>query len=80
MTKDIWFKRNRISFIPVSWEGWVLSVAYIIALVFRFFQIDSKSHSGSDTLISFGFYFVIISVPLLLICYLKGEKINKGAR
>jgi hypothetical protein len=73
--KKLWFRAKRFGWgwTPTSWQGWIITVIYIIGLV-HFAIGANKEHSGSDFLINFGINFIVITVPFLIICYLKGEK------
>ena len=73
--KKLWFRAKRygLGWYPISWEGWVVILIYV-AIIFRLVvSIDTQSHSGSDALIQFAPYFIIITGLLILICYKKGE-------
>lgn len=59
---------------PAAWQGWLVLIAYIVALIAVFRRIDRFSHSASDTLIGFAVPFVLISVLFLFICYKTGQK------
>ncbi len=74
--KKLWFRRKRYGWgwYPISWEGWLIIVVYILALVSNFTTIDATQHSNSDTLINFAPRFIILTLILILICYKKGEK------
>jgi hypothetical protein len=71
-----WFKRNGIFFIPVSLIGWIILLSGIAYSVYIFIDIDSRSHSVSDTLMNFVFNLLIIGIVYSLIAYLtsSGEK------
>ncbi len=71
-----WFKKKLYGWgwVPVKWQGWVAVWIYIFVFVKIFIQIDSKSHSGSDTLIGVFIPFVILTGILMTICFWKGEK------
>jgi hypothetical protein len=69
-----WFKRSGIFFIPVSIIGWILLLGSLVAAVYFFRDIDSRSHSVSDTLINFVFYLLIIGAVYSLIAYLTSNK------
>jgi hypothetical protein len=55
-----WFTRVDFLFKPKSVMGWLILLAAIIYAVYVFIDIDSSSHSVSDTLISFVFNLLII--------------------
>jgi hypothetical protein len=64
-----WFKRTGIFFLPVSFAGWMILLAAIAYAVYVFIDIDSRSHSVSDTLINFVFNALIIAAVYSLIGY-----------
>jgi hypothetical protein len=64
-----WFKRIGIFFIPASLAGWLLFLVGLAYSVYTFIDIDSRSHSVSDTLINFVFNLLIIGVVYSLIAY-----------
>jgi uncharacterized membrane protein len=64
-----WFKREGIFFLPTSIVGWLILVAGIAFAVYSFIDIDSRSHSSSDTLINFVFMLLIIGAVYSLIAY-----------
>jgi hypothetical protein len=71
-----WFKRSGIFFIPVSIIGWIILICGLIAAVYVFKDIDSRSHSASDTLINFVFYLLIIGAVYSLVAYLTSGKLK----
>jgi hypothetical protein len=54
------FIRKGIWFIPCSLLGWLWLLAGLAYAVYLFIDIDSKSHSVSDTLMNFVFNLLII--------------------
>lgn len=64
-----WFQRKVPFFIPVTIAGWIVLLAGIIYAVYVFFDIDSRSHSASDTLINFVFNLLIIGAVYALIAF-----------
>ena len=69
-----WFKRIGIFFVPVSLMGWIVLLGGIAYAVFSFIDIDSRSHSVSDTLMNFVFKLLIIGVVYSLIGLLTRAK------
>jgi hypothetical protein len=65
-----WFKRIGIFFIPVNLIGWIIMLGGIAYSVYTFIDIDSRSHSVSDTLINFVFNLLIIGAVYSLIGFL----------
>jgi hypothetical protein len=71
-----WFKRIAIFFIPSSLPGWLIFSACVVYAVYSFSDIDSRSHSVSDTLINFVFRLVIICAGYSLVAYLASSRKN----
>ena len=69
-----WFKRFGIFFIPVSYAGWIALVAGFVYAIYIFIDIDSRSHSASDTLINFVFNLLIIGAVYSLLAFLTSRK------
>ena len=74
-----WFKRIGIFFIPTGFIGWGIMLAGIIFAVYKFIDIDSRSHSASDTLRPFFLYLLIIGLIYAFIAFLtsSGPKVKK---
>jgi hypothetical protein len=68
-----WFKRNGLFFIPVSVAGWIIFVGGIAFSIYSFIDIDSRSHSVSDTLRNFVFMLLIIGAVYSLIGFLTSS-------
>lgn len=64
-----WFKRIGIFFIPANFIGWIIFIFGLIFAVYSFLDIDSRSHSVSDTLMNFVFMLLIIGAVYSLIAY-----------
>jgi hypothetical protein len=69
-----WFKRTGIFFIPVTLMGWIIAIAGIVYAGWLFRDIDSRSHSASDTLINFVFNLVILGIVYSVIALLTSWK------
>ena len=71
-----WFKNKRYGYgwFPCSWEGWLMLAVYLVALAWIFRDVDSASHSASDTLIGMVVPFALLTAILLGICVMTGEK------
>ena len=70
-----WFKRIGIFFIPKTFFGWTILIAGIAYAVYVFIDIDSRSHSASDTLINFVYNLLIIGAVYTLIGFLTSRKV-----
>jgi len=71
-----WFKRVGIFFKPISVIGWILLLGGFAYAVYVFTDIDSKSHSVSDTLMNFAFNLLIIGAVYSLIAYLTSRSLK----
>jgi len=69
-----WFKRIGIFFMPVRIPGWLILMVGIAYAVYVFFDIDSRSHSASDTLRPFFITLFMITAVYTLIAWLTSGK------
>ena len=67
------FKRIGILYIPQNSIGWIIIIAGVIYTIYRFINIDSRSHSVSDTLRPFLMNVVIIFAVYTLIAFLTSS-------
>jgi hypothetical protein len=72
-----WFKQAGILFIPISFIGWLIALGSLVYTVYVFVDIDSRSHSVSDTLMNFVFNLLIISAVYSLIGYFTSRVTRK---
>jgi hypothetical protein len=72
-----WFVRKGIFFFPSSLVGWLLLAAAIVFCVYSFIDIDSRSHSASDTLINFFFIALIVAVIYSMIGFFTSKESMK---
>jgi membrane protein DedA with SNARE-associated domain len=72
-----WFKRNGIIFLPISIIGWIILLIGFVYSIYTFIDIDSRSHSVSDTLINFVFRLLIVIAVYSLIAYLTSRSSEK---
>ena len=70
-----WSIRKGISFLPASLIGWIIFAAAGYA-IYLFIDIDSRSHSASDTLINWVFNCLILGVAYSVIGFFT-EKTEK---
>lgn len=70
-----WFKRKiwGWGWTPATWQGWLSIIIYLALIVTFFNRIDARSHSGSDTLYGCIVPFIVITLILVALCYIKGE-------
>ena len=62
-----WFTRKGIFFFPASIIGWLIALTTAAYAIYLFIDIDSRSHSVSDTLINWVFNLLIIGVAYSII-------------
>ena len=69
-----WFIRKGIFFLPASIFGWIIFALAAIYAVYLFIDIDSRSHSASDTLINWVFNLLIVGVAYSIIGFFTEKK------
>ena len=72
-----WFERIGIMFIPSRFIGWIIAIAALVFSVYKFIDIDSRSHSVSDTLMNFAFSLILIGLVYSLIALLTSRSWTK---
>lgn len=65
-----WFKRFGWFYIPIALQGWLILGMAIIYVIYSFIDIDSRSHSGSDTLINWMFQILVTGAVYTLLGYI----------
>jgi hypothetical protein len=76
MNKKIWFKAKNFGWgwYPITWQGWVITLLYVLAIVPIGVIVGRTAHSGSDSLIAFSIPFIFLTSLLIAICWMKGER------
>jgi hypothetical protein len=80
MTNDsqrtYWFRAKSYGWgwVPATWQGWVILIAFIALIVGNVYRIDSRSHSASDTLIQAVPESIFLILILIGICWRTGER------
>jgi len=74
--RGYWFKRKLFGWgwTPARWQGFVVVLIYVVALIYIFTRVDRSSHSVSDTLFGIFVPFVFVTLVLIGIGYWKGER------
>lgn len=70
--QNYWFRAKRYGWgwaEPLTWQGWLIYLGYFGVLIYQFFNSDFRS----DEMIGVAPQFIIATIVLLIICYLKGE-------
>ncbi|HKK42491.1 MAG TPA: hypothetical protein VJ963_08795 [Bacteroidales bacterium] len=67
-----WFRRIGIIYIPARPAGWIIMLIALAYAIYIFIDIDSRSHSVSDTMINFMLNFFIIGAVYTLVAFVTG--------
>jgi len=71
-----WFTRKGMLYWPVSPLDWIILAAAAGYAVYLFIDIDSRSHSVSDTLMNWVFNCLIVGVMYSVIGFLTEKRGN----
>lgn len=71
----IWFRRKWFGWgwMPITWQGWLATLAYVLTIVPIFQLADKYSHSNSDSLIAFAVPFIGASILFSLLIRATGQ-------
>jgi hypothetical protein len=69
-----WFNRTKFGFFPAAPVGWIIALATAAYCIYLFVEIDSHSHSVSDTLISWAINVAIINILYSVFAFLTSRK------
>lgn len=72
--KYTWFKRKGIFILPLTFVGWIITGLAIFYAVYVFLDIDSRSHSVSNTLMSWVLNVLVVGVIYYVIGYIFSKK------
>ncbi len=67
-----WFRRVGLIYVPARITGWIILLIAVSYAVYIFLDIDSRSHSVSDTMINFMLNFFIIGAVYTLVAFVTG--------
>lgn len=78
MAQKYWFRPARFwrwfaAYYPASWQGWASTLVLLVIAVVIFLNIDSRSHSVSDTLLNFAPWAICFLVIFDGLCFRTGE-------
>lgn len=73
-----WFRPKRVLgwfalYFPTSPGGWIVTLSLVAVAIVFFLLIDQRSHSASDTLMSFAPWAIILLLIYDLLCLRLGE-------
>ena len=73
--KGYWFKAKLYGWgwMPVTWQGWLVILVYLITLLAIGFLIDENA-SSQDIAFTFILPLILLTATLIRICFVKGEK------
>ncbi len=74
-SQNLWFKRKRYGWgwTPSAWQGWLVTLVYVVILVALSLVVDENS-SPRDIILTFAFPLVLVTLAFVQIAYKKGEK------
>lgn len=80
MEKNYWFRRKKYGWgwVPASWQGYLVLGVYTGGLISIFLKADSQSYSVSESLTIFFLPLVGLTIILLIITVITGEKSRLG--
>lgn len=76
-SKKLWFKAKNFGWgwYPISWEGWLVTVLFIVLLILHPLLSFSTTEEPTPVELSLFFVRTVIFVALLIfVCYRRGEK------
>jgi ABC-type phosphate/phosphonate transport system permease subunit len=74
--KKLWFRAKKYGWgwTPVTWEGWLVVIIYVLFISFRAKEVSSMFDTNTSFVFRYFFEVLFSTIPLIIICYLKGEK------
>lgn len=75
--KGYWFKAKLYGWgwVPATWQGWLITLVYLIAVLFFALTIDTKS-PVREIVFTFVLPVALLTITFIRICYKKGENPN----
>jgi hypothetical protein len=72
----LWFKRKRYGWgwYPVTWQGWVATLVYVVLVLGFALTIDENSSVPNEIFFTFLFPVLLLTLTFIRIAYKKGEK------
>lgn len=74
--KKIWFKAKRYGWgwTPASIEGWICIAIFMALVIITAFLVEKFTNSEMEFAIIYMLLLLLQTIPLIYICYKKGEK------
>lgn len=72
--KGYWFKRKVYGWgwVPVTWQGWAVTLLYLVIIIAMAFTIDEQS-PPNEVMFTFILPLVLLTFSLIAIAYRTGE-------
>lgn len=72
----LWFKAKNYGWgwYPITWEGWTVIIVYILFIVYRGNTVSKLFDTQTSFVFRYFFEVLFLTIPLLTVCYLKGER------
>ncbi len=76
MAAKKWFKKKKyaLRWYPSVWQGWLVLVVYILLIFQNILNVVKTSHSFGSSLTRSLVSILVLTVVLVVVCYLTGEK------
>ena len=72
----LWFRTKNYGWgwYPVTWEGWFVIIVFVLFITYRSIEVSKMFNADASFVFRYFFEVLLSLIPLLVICYLKGEK------
>ena len=72
----LWFKAKRYGsgWYPATWEGWLVTLLYVVLMVTVAAAVDETAQPRNATVAVVVMTWIVLTAALLVICYATGEK------
>ena len=77
MSKKLWFRAKTYGWgwTPCSWEGWLVILAYVLAVFFYMIRtLDAQLNGDYGAPLYYHLLIALTTLLLIWVCYKKGEK------
>ena len=74
--QNLWFKAKNYGWgwVPVSWQGWVVTLLYVLGIVYILLERDRDAILGNHAWENLIINFIFLTLVFVLIAYKTGEK------
>lgn len=76
MPNKLWFKAKTYGWgwTPVTWEGWVATLAYAVAIIWIFSRADRDTVTNGEMFAAVALPFTLATLAFLFVAYRTGER------